>query len=116
MATDLQLDPNTFDLVLENGDLALISDGAEVAQSWKIRLLWVQGEYLYNPGLGIPWFSEIFRVARSAAAKRAILVDATKAVPGVRQLLKITQETSGHEGSLAFEIDTVYNTKEVAQI
>lgn len=53
MARDLKLDA-FHDLAIEDGDLQYIEDGAEVAQSWKIRVLWIFGEWYGNISIGVP--------------------------------------------------------------
>lgn len=115
MAKDFEISTD-YDLVVSNGDLALISDGPEVAQNWKIRILWLYGEWYYDRSLGTPWVSEIFRLTTSEIAKRQYIVNCTLGVPGVRAITSLKQSTSGHEGTLNIEIETEYNTREVSVI
>jgi hypothetical protein len=115
MSKDLKLD-NLHDLEIVNGDLALVSDGAEVAQSWKIRMLWLLGEWYYNVSLGMPWFTRMFKQTATPVAKRQYIIDCTMGTPGVRSITSIEQTVDGSIGTLAMEIETDYNTREVLTV
>lgn len=111
MARDLKLDA-LHDLAIEDGDLAVVDEGTEVAQSWKIRVLWIQGEWYANTAIGMPWFQTMFRQIVGPDQKRQIITDLTRAVPGVKSIRSMTETRSGHSGFLALRVETVYNTLE----
>lgn len=60
MAVDLYIDPNSHDLVVEDGTLRL-TDGVEedAAQRMKIRLLVFQGEWILDLREGVPYYQDI---------------------------------------------------------
>ena len=115
MAKDLELSA-TQDLIIADGDLSIATDGAEVAQNWRIRILWLLGEWYYNTAIGMPWFSKIFRLTASPIAKRQYIIDCTNSTPGVRVINSIKQTTDAHIGNLEMEIETDYNTNEVLSV
>jgi len=115
MAKDLAF-TTLHDLDISNGDIQTVSDGAEVAQSWKIRMYWLLGEWYYNLALGMPWFSKIFNLTSTPVAKRQIIMDCTLGTPGVRAITKFEQTTADRVGTLEIEIETEYNTNEVVSI
>jgi len=111
MARDLKLDA-LYDIAIENGDLQYVEDGAEVAQSWKIRVLWIYGEWYGNLSIGVPWFDKMFKILIGPEAKRQIITDLTRATPGVKSLVSITETHEDHTGFLALRISTDYDTME----
>jgi hypothetical protein len=116
MARDLKLDGAAHDLEITSGDLSMVSDGSEVAQSWKTRMLWLIGEWFYNVSLGMPWFTKMFRLSASPVARRQYIIDCTMGTQGVRAISSMEQTTSEHIGTLAMEIETEYNTREVLTV
>lgn len=56
---DLQLDPNTHDLVLTRFDLSLVDGNELIVQRIKQRLLLFLGEWYLDVEAGVPWFQEI---------------------------------------------------------
>lgn len=80
---DLKLDPNTGDLVIEDGDLVWV-DGAEaIAQHVAFRLRTALGETPYGRNIGTPWLQIIFKVGTSPESIRFILEQRVATTPGV---------------------------------
>jgi len=115
MSRDLKLD-TLHDLAIENGDLQYVADGTETAQSWKIRVLWILGEWYGNLSIGVPWFSKMFKTMIGPEAKRQIIVDLTRATPGVKSIRSMTETREGHIGFLALRVQTDYDTMENLEI
>lgn len=65
---DLKLNA-AHDLDFDGIDLSLVSDGAEVAQSSKIRLLFILGEWFLDYVLGVDWFDNLFSTETSYEQK-----------------------------------------------
>jgi len=86
MAIDLKLD-DTYDITIEGGDLALVTEGEEVAQHGTIRLLFIQAEWFFDYTKGVDWFGAMFGVATSYEQKAKILKDTIKRTDGVNRLL-----------------------------
>lgn len=57
---DLELDNESHDLVIENGDLNLLNNEAKVArQTLTINLLFFRGEWFLDLEYGVPYFQSI---------------------------------------------------------
>lgn len=68
MPTDLYLDPNSHDLVIETGTLRLTSDiNEDAAQRLKIRLLIFKGEWILDNREGVPYYQSILKKTSKAA-------------------------------------------------
>jgi hypothetical protein len=109
MATDLKLDVSR-DVVIENGDLALVTEGAEVAQSCGIRLLTIEAEWILDFQIGLPWFDRIMKVNTSIAEKEGYIKNTIRDTAGVLQLAKFELgfDFENHAMSIEHETDTVY--------
>lgn len=73
MANDYRLDENG-DLFYSGTDFEKIEGGAHAAQSVSVTILTLQGEYLYDFTLGVPYFKLIFQVNVPLSIKRQLLV------------------------------------------
>jgi len=82
---DLALDTN-HDLDLISGDLTLVTDGLEVVQSTKIRILTVKYEYFLNYEMGIPWFDAMFKTVYNHIQKGDIIKKIILDTEGVRKI------------------------------
>jgi hypothetical protein len=92
MATDLKLTAN-HDLSITGGDIDLATEGTEVAQSVKIRLLFVEGEWVLDYTQGVPWIDVIFSMQYSTAYKELTLRDVINTTDGIRNLKEFFFET-----------------------
>ena len=72
MSIDIKLDGNQ-DIVLTNGDITLVQDGLEVIQSFKIRMLHILAEWIFDETIGVDWFDEMFNPSTTKAQKEAIV-------------------------------------------
>lgn len=84
---DLKQDPITGELVLENGDLAVVRDSDATAQFLRQRLRLIQTEWFLDENEGIPYFDDVLvknpqQVTIDAIFKREIL-----SVNGILELL-----------------------------
>lgn len=109
MATDLALNAG-HDIFLEDGDLVLVTEGTEVAQSCKIRLLTVEAEWILDFQLGLPWFDKIMKINTSLAEKEGYIKNAILGTEGVRQIIDFVLgfDFLAHAMSIEHETDTVY--------
>jgi hypothetical protein len=57
---DLKIDTATWDLIVENGELATVEDGDEIAQRVAVATKTHLGEWTFDTDLGLQWFGEIF--------------------------------------------------------
>lgn len=109
MSTDLKLNAE-HDIYLENGDLVLVTEGEEVAQSCKIRLLTVEAEWILDFLIGEPWFDRILRINSSLAEKEGYIKNAIRGTEGVREIInfELGFDFENHAMSIEHETDTIY--------
>ena len=110
MAIDLKLDTATHDVVIENGDLLLIDEAEEVAQSAKIRVLTWQGEWILDYTRGVPWLDKIFSVSVSDTEKKQIIRKEIINTLGFKDLINIDlgMDYSAHGAQITFSGTTIY--------
>lgn len=110
MATirDLKLDPDTGDLVVENGDLVLIDDADVVAQMLRLKLRTVLGEWFLDTTSGVDYFRKILRKGVQQSAVESELRSAIVSVPHVEALRRFDAEYD--EGARRFRLDFVVQT------
>ena len=115
---DLALDEN-HDVGLSGGDLTLIRDGLEVAQSGKIRLLTIVGEWFLDVTLGLDWLDKtgrgLFSVASSLEMKEAEIKRIIRGTPGVEDLESFVFGVNPFQrvATVEFRALTVYGSIEV---
>lgn len=79
--TDIKLDGS--DLVIEDGDLVLISGADAIRQELSIRLKTFKGEWFRNPEVGMPYFQRILGKNPRASSINGIFREAILSTPGV---------------------------------
>lgn len=83
---DLQIDPDTRDLILANGDLVLVKDGAAIRQEAQIRMGFFLGEWFLDQTQGVPYFQDIFVKAPNLSAIKTVLSDEVLKTVGISSL------------------------------
>lgn len=90
VAPDLLLDPDTWDLVLENGDLSLSSGADAAMQAIMQRIRFFLGEWFADESLGVPYWTEILgKKAPNIPAIREVFRQTILSAPGVASINKI---------------------------
>ena len=108
MATDLKLN-NSHDLDISGGDLQLATEKAEIAQAIKIALLTVQGEWVYDAFLGLPWFGDMFQHQTTRTEIVRKLRTRISEVPGILKINNVNLTVDdAHVAQVVFDIDTIY--------
>lgn len=80
----LFLRPDRWDLTLDAaGNIALASNPYALAQDASSAIRTVEGECIYDPALGIPYFDQVFREQMPIPIYRAQCVKAALTVPEV---------------------------------
>lgn len=117
MSVQPALSPDNWDLMLtDDGDLALVSDGAEVAQHIRQRLNFFQAEWAWDLTAGLPWFGEIlgsrrFRTQQeNRSFAESILKTEILETPGVTRLLvfQFTFDELSRNATFEFHADTLF--------
>lgn len=87
MPTDIKLDPNTHDIDLTSGTLALIpTNPSAVAQRVKIAILTKKGEWFKDVNAGLPYYQEFFKNKNNKALIDRTLISYITKVEGVVKL------------------------------
>lgn len=112
------LDSNN-DLIVSGGRLAVVTDGAEVVQHVRSRLLFYLGEWFLDTEAGVPYFQKIFTKPANIALVESILKIVILRTPGV---LKLTEFSSGYDGgsvrklTVTFGAETIYGVIDTTEV
>ena len=100
---DMLIDPRT-------GSFAMVSDGDEVCQHVKTRLLFFLGEWFLDTSVGMPYFQEIFGPAGDLSAIEGRIKSEIINTPGVESLDKFEMKLNSRIRTLtaSFSATTVY--------
>lgn len=89
MAYDLAMNVQTGDLVVQNGDLMIVSNGERVAQQVLITLREWLGEWFLKTSDGVPYLEYILVNNPNEAHVRQILTEAIENVEGVKKVTEL---------------------------
>ena len=89
---DLELDPDTHDLVLASGDLDLVADGAAIRQEIDNRLRFFLGEWFLDITQGVPYLQTILVKNPDLSAIRTVLRDEILKSAGITSLKSLDLE------------------------
>ena len=76
----------TNDLIVQNGDLVLISEDAQTAQMVRETLATFLGEWFLDNTIGVAWFQDILVSNPNLDTIQMLLLVAITDVPGVQSL------------------------------
>ena len=110
MSSDLKLGTATHDLEIVNGDLQLVTESEEVAQSVKIRLLFWKGEWILDYSKGVEYINGIYDLGKSQEYKDQQF---KKAILGTKHMKQIIDyvfgvDSANQTASVEFEATTEY--------
>lgn len=103
--SDLQLDPDTHDIVVTDKDLVVISDTTDaIIQRLRIRLQFFKGEWFLNKLFGIPYHQTIFKKSITKDQADGVYRTHILNTPGVVEILTFTSalNVGSREYSLSF--------------
>lgn len=104
------LDSNN-DLIIEKGQLKVVSDGAEVVQHVRTRLLFYLEEWFLDLQAGTPYFQQIFTKPVNLANVESILKSRILNTPGVDRLLEFSMDYEGESVrklNVSFSAETTF--------
>lgn len=82
------------DLLVEDGNLALSTGAAAVAQAIRCRLAFFRGEWFADPSVGLPWHQIVFSKGTPLDVIRSALRAEVLAAPGVTDVQDVRVEVS----------------------
>ena len=111
------LDENN-DIFLQRRRIAVVSDGAELVQHVRSRLLFYLGECSWSTTSGVPYFQRIFVKPMNLPQTEAILKSTILRTEGVQQLLDFRMSFNSTTRRLAvvFQAETTYGVVEGATL
>ena len=101
--TDIQLESDTGDLALIDGDLALIEGVDSIGQHLKQRLRLFLGEWFLQINTGLPYFQNIFGKNPNFVLVEALFRDTILSTPGVTELTDLRFDYTNNDRQLALE-------------
>ena len=113
--TDLKLDQLTHDLVIENGDLVLVTEAEALVQNIKVRLYTFYGEWAFDTTQGVPYFEDILVKNPNISNIQAILKNVILETKGVTKLSSFIfeYEPRTRSASLVFTVESEFGTIDV---
>lgn len=112
------LDSNN-DIIVKNGSLQLVEQGAETVQHVRTRLLFYLEEWFLDVTAGTPYFQEIFTKPANLANIESIFKSRILNTPGVDSLTEFSMDYEGGSSrklTVTFSAETTYgsiNSEEV---
>lgn len=110
---DLKIDSTTGDVVLDGDDLALVSDGAAIAQAVRANLRMFLGEWFADQTVGVPWFQSILVKNPNLVAVRTAIRSAIVNTPGIADLVSYTQTFDASARTLTVTFSATTDTGEL---
>lgn len=109
------LDSNN-DLIVENGQLKLVVDGAETVQHVRSRLLFYLEEWFLDITAGTPWFQEVLIKPANLANIESIIKSRILETPEVDTLTEFTLDYEGdsvRKLTVGFTAQTTFGTIDI---
>jgi len=100
---DLELEPNTWDLVIESGDLQLVKRSDAIRQHTHQRLWIFQGEFFLDETAGVPYFQRILGKKPDIYVVDAIIKDTILNTPGILELVEFSLDYDAQFRSLRIQ-------------
>lgn len=98
--SDLKMDLDTNDLLVENGDLSMVSGSDAIVQDWQQTMqLWF-GEWFLDTTKGIHYKQQILVKNPNLDTIQAELVSASLEVPGIQEIIDFNFEYDSINRSL----------------
>jgi hypothetical protein len=87
--SDFLLDPDTGDLVFENGDFVRVTGLAEMRQRVEQKLKLVQGSWFFDRTAGVPYYTKVFGKNKAdSVSMNSVFAQAILTIDGVLKLNK----------------------------
>ena len=86
---NLALSPQTWDLQIVNGNLALVSDATAIVQAANSSLRMILGEWFLDPTQGVPYMQLFQRKGTPLALVKQTLVDTLLGVKGITRVASL---------------------------
>lgn len=111
------LDSNN-DIIVDDGQFKLVTDGAKVAQHVRSRLLFYQGEWFLDLSAGVPYFQKIFTKPADVGEVESIIKSEILQTEGVERLLTFESDYNSETRKLTMSasLETVYGVIDMSEV
>lgn len=89
---DIQLNTDTWDVLIVNNDLGVVTGVDAIIQNVRQRLQFFFGEFFLNQSIGIPWIQLIFTKNVSRELVDSILKAEIIKTPGIERLRQFSMD------------------------
>lgn len=105
---DIEIDPDTNEMVLAQGDLVIVSGVDSIKQDLLMRLRFFLGEWFLDTDIGVPYLEQVLIKSPNADVTRGVFREAILATPGVKSLnsLVLAFNTGARTLTVTFRCDT----------
>jgi len=105
---DIKLD-DSGNVIIEDGDIAFVSEDDEIAQSVRIRLRTWLGEWFLDKDYGTNWLGRVFKRPFSQTQARKEIERVINGAIGVKRVLRVTQSIQNGVFTYSAEVVTANN-------
>jgi len=110
---NLYLDPNTYDLTLQNYNLRVTQNMSEfLSQKIENTLKTIAGEFFANETIGVPYFTDILGKKRDLATVTSIFRNQVLSISEVSEIIEFTTdyEPVTREFSIDYSVKAIDDT------
>lgn len=106
------LDSNN-DILIKNGSFATVTDGAQVVQHVRTRLLFYLGEWFLDTRSGTPWIQEVFVKPINPSLVESIIKTRIANTPELKQITEFSMslpDKATRKLQVSFSAETEFGT------
>lgn len=101
------------DIIIKNGSFATVSDGAQVVQHVRTRLLFYLGEWFLDTSSGTPWFQEVFVKPINPRLVESIIKNRISNTPELKDITEFSMslpDKSNRQLQVSFSAETEFGS------
>lgn len=102
----LYLDPNTHDIVFENGNIRFTDNGEITLQKIKTKLLFFKGDFFLDEELGVDYLNYVFEKNVSDDTIKNLFLSVLQRIPEISEILnlEVIRNREEYKVSIFFEV------------
>jgi hypothetical protein len=113
---NLYVDPNTYDLTLEERNLRLTVNTTEwLSAKLEARLKTFLGEWFANNEIGVPYYQEILKKQVDIDNVQSIFSEIIKETPGVEELLTFNVAFDNSTRTYSYDFRVLASTGDIIE-
>lgn len=106
------LDSNN-DILIRNGSFATVTEGPQIAQHVRTRLLFYLGEWFLDTRSGPPWLQEVFVKPINPRLVESVIKTTITNTPGLKQITEFSMslpDKTNRQLQVSFSANTEFGT------